>query len=367
MAAPASVEKSCLTAPYRRDFFTPWQAAPGKRGCWSLPEPKLTHSTAGDGRLGRLTAGKDTNRRCSCTSPPLQPCCHLDKPRDEPSLHHGEQQQRSPPSWPGGSPSRCSALCRAKAALCQVSAASSIPTPPACGESGAADHQQHPQPTPHCSLGSKQTKPLTPLCNKRSWSTSCSPQPPGATVVLSTGRNSKGFEVCWFWSLSLKGTRTPNRILSLEAKAVMPACSAATQSPDEYSRNPPNCFYPRRQPQRSLTWKGKGRRYKGTSILPPTPPLPPHPRTGGYSHCRCPKPRRRSKPSLPWPGTSQRPPGEAPTPQAGSKPTTAPGWPEHMVQHSRISSLHRPSSCGHWDRMGFRNSARRRRGFAHLH
>lgn len=81
---------------------------------------------------------------------------------------------------------------------------------------------------------------------------------------------------------------------------------------------PPNCFYPRQQPQPFLTWKGKGRRYKGTSILPPTP-LPPYPQTGGYSHCRCLKPSRHSKPSLPWLGTPQRSPGEAPIPPAGSE------------------------------------------------
>lgn len=101
---------------------------------------------------------------------------------------------------------------------------------------------------------------------------------------------------------------------------MMRACSAATQSSDEYSCNSPNYFYPRQQPQRSLTWKGKGRRYKGTSILPPTPLLPPYPQTGGYSHCRCLKPSHRSKPLLPWTGTPQRPPGEAPIPQAGSEP-----------------------------------------------
>lgn len=91
------------------------------------------------------------------------------------------------------------------------------------------------------------------------------------------------------------------------------------QSSDEYSCNPPNCFYPRQQPQRSLTWKGKGKRYKGTSILPPTPLLPPYPQTGGYRHCWCLKPPHHSKPSLPWPGTPQHPPGEAPIPQAGSE------------------------------------------------
>lgn len=101
---------------------------------------------------------------------------------------------------------------------------------------------------------------------------------------------------------------------------MMRACSAAMQSSDEYSCNPPNCFYPCQQPQQSLTWKGKGRRYKGTSILLPTPPLPPYPQMGGYSHCRCLKPSHQSKPSVPWPGTPQCPLGEAPIPQAGSKP-----------------------------------------------
>lgn len=135
------MEKGHLRAPYWSDFFSPWISATGKRGCWSLPEPKITHGTAGEGRLGRLTV------------PPLQHCCHLDKPRDKPSLHQGKQQQRSCAglSW-------CSALHRAEGVLCQVSAASSIPAPAACVESRAAPLQQHPQPTPHCSLDSKVNK-----------------------------------------------------------------------------------------------------------------------------------------------------------------------------------------------------------------
>lgn len=80
---------------------------------------------------------------------------------------------------------------------------------------------------------------------------------------------------------------------------------------------PPNRFYPQQEPQRSLTEKGEGRRYKETCTLPPTPLLPPYPQTGGY--CRCLKPSHLSKPSLPWLGTAQHPPGEVPNPQASSK------------------------------------------------
>lgn len=115
-AGATSLEKGHLRAPYWSDFFSPWISATGKRGCWSLPEPKITHGTAGEGRLGRLTV------------PPLQHCCHLDKPRDKPSLHQGKQQQRSCAglSW-------CSALHRAEGVLCQVSAASSL-----CGEQSSS-------------------------------------------------------------------------------------------------------------------------------------------------------------------------------------------------------------------------------------
>lgn len=40
MSATASV---CLRAPHQRNLFTPWQVAMGKRGCWGLPESKITH------------------------------------------------------------------------------------------------------------------------------------------------------------------------------------------------------------------------------------------------------------------------------------------------------------------------------------
>lgn len=151
----------------------------------------------------------------------------------------------------------------------------------------------------------------------------------------------------------MKNTHTRDRILSLEAKALVGACCAATQSSNEYSCNPPNRFYPQQEPQRFLTEKGEGRRYKETCTLPPTPLLPPYPQTGGY--CRCLKPSHLSKPSLPWLGTAQHPPGEVPNPQASSK----------FIHSTRVARAYHsawqdfipvPSE----DIKGFSNSAHRR-------
>lgn len=100
---------------------------------------------------------------------------------------------------------------------------------------------------------------------------------------------------------------------------MMQACSVATQSSDEYSCNPPNCFYPHQQPQRFLTRKGREevQRNQHPSTNTSAASLPPN--GMGYSHCQCLKPSHHSKPSLPWPSTPQRSPGEVPIPQAGSE------------------------------------------------
>lgn len=91
MAATASVDKGYLRAPYGWDSCTPWQSAAGERGSWSLPEPKIAHGTAGDGRLRRWTAGRDTNRRSSCTLPPLQPCWISLKMNSPPAMGHSSK------------------------------------------------------------------------------------------------------------------------------------------------------------------------------------------------------------------------------------------------------------------------------------
>lgn len=166
--------------------------------------------------------------------------------------------------------------------LCQVSAASSIPAPAACVESRAAPLQQHPQPTPHWSLDSKVNKiinsPLKQADLKHQLQSSASGEAVSFLQVLIQ-------RVLSVLVLKSKLERHPYTKLHplFGAKVLVGACCAATQSSDEYSCNPPNCFYPQQQPQRSLTWKGEGRRYKGTSILPPTPLLPPYSQIGGYS------------------------------------------------------------------------------------